>query len=69
MQSPHPKGEIFLGVDGYVASLGFKINTSKEQPGAFYLNTPERCFQFIAESYEDASDWVTKLKPLIYCNN
>lgn len=64
--SPHPKGEIFLGINGFEICKGFKTSgPNNDQNRAFSLDTPARCFQFTADTEADADEWVARIKPII----
>lgn len=55
----YPKGEIFLGhtTSGYSVVSGF-VPGFREMGFGFTLHTPDRAFQFSAETDGDRSDWI-----------
>ncbi|ESN99342.1 hypothetical protein HELRODRAFT_155972 [Helobdella robusta] len=71
---PYPKGEVFIGSQGFEVEkklINSGASNSKEvkDPNmAFIVKVPERCFQFLAETVEDADDWVEKIRTVIISN-
>ena len=64
VQDAYPKGEIYIGSKGFEVTPGTS-GAVKHVGFAFTLKTPERSFQFSAETEDDRKDWMRILGQVI----
>lgn len=65
-QDAHPKGEIFLGnmMDGYSVRIGVPPG-AKDQGFSFTLRTPERWYNFSANTAPDRDEWISRIEAVV----
>merc|ERR1712088_265855 len=63
---PSPKGEIFLGhtSSGFLVVHGFGPGF-REQGFGFILHTPERAYQFSAETESERAEWTKEIQKIL----